>query len=32
MFKHYKLMAAGSLAIYWLTIGMIVLNTFQEAG
>lgn len=30
MFKHYKLMAFGSLAIYWLTIAMIIINTFQE--
>jgi len=32
MFKHYRLMALGSLAIYWITIGMIVFNTFQDAG
>lgn len=30
MFKHYRLMAWGSLVIYWLTIAMIIFNTFQE--
>jgi hypothetical protein len=31
MFRHYALMALGSLAIYWITIAMIIWNTFQEA-
>jgi hypothetical protein len=32
MFRHYRLMALGSLAIYWLTVAMIIYNTFQEVG
>jgi hypothetical protein len=31
MFRHYLAMALGSLAIYWVTIALIVYNTFQEA-
>lgn len=30
IFRHYRLMSWGSLAIYWVTIAMIVYNTFQE--
>ena len=31
MFRHYRLMAWGSLVIYCLTIAMIIANTFREA-
>jgi hypothetical protein len=30
MFRQYMLMALGSLAIYWVTIALIIYNTFQE--
>lgn len=30
VFRHYRNMAFGSVLIYWVTIAMIVYNTFQE--
>lgn len=30
IFRHYKWMALGSVAVYWVSIVMIVINTFQE--